>query len=380
MIIYIQPKPVITCEQELGNLHKRLQDTRFPGMETAEGWDQGPPLGWMQKLRDYWLDQYDWRQTEAALNEAGSFAAKIGDDEIHFLHIRARQKARRAIVMTHGWPGSILEFLETAKRLTNPCQFGRNQDEAFDVVIPAPPGFGFSSAPKSDWTIQQTAKVWADLMQALGYSEYFAQGGDWGSAITIALAQQDPDHCKAIHLNALWIDPANFVPGELTEDEINDLTKLQSFSSTQTSYAQLQTHKPQKIGYALADSPIALAAWLLDLYWTGVAHDGALETRVSFDKLIDAVMMYWLPNAGASSARFYWKNYTPLDYSRVETPAGFSRFPGEVLSVSRRLTEKRLANLIYWNEPKDGGHFAALEQPDLFADEVFEFARAVEQS
>lgn len=333
----------------------------------------------MQRLSEYWIDKYDWRRAEAALNQAGSYAATICEDEIHFLHLRSRHETKRAIILTHGWPGSILEFLDTAERLTNPTAYGRAASEAFHVVIPSLPGFGFSTATQFDWAIQDTGAAWAALMKELGYDTYFAQGGDWGSAITIALAQKDPEHCRAIHLNALWIDPVNFVPDELTADELADLAKLQHFTAKQTSYARLQALRPQKIGYALADSPVALAAWILDLYWTGVDHDGVLQQAVSFDKLIDTVMMYWLPNAGTSSARFYWKNYDPLDYSIFTGKAGFSRFPGEILSLSQRLTEKRLTNLVYWNTPSSGGHFAALEQPDLFAEELFSFARIAEE-
>lgn len=333
----------------------------------------------MLTLSEYWTDVYDWRRAETAINDAGSYVANAGEDEIHFLHLRSRHETKRAIILSHGWPGSILEFLDAAQCLTNPTAFGRSASEAFHVVIPSLPGFGFSTAKRFDWAIQDTAAAWATLMQKLGYTSYFAQGGDWGSAITIALAQQDPQHCKAIHLNALWIDPSNFIPSELTEDELADLKNLQHFTAKQTSYARLQALRPQKIGYALADSPIALAAWILDLYWTGVDHDGVLEQVVSFDHLIDTVMMYWLPNAGTSSARFYWKNYDPLDYSVFSGPAGFSRFPGEILSLSKRLTEKRLTNLIYWNTPSAGGHFAALERPELFAEELYRFADTVEQ-
>lgn len=378
MIDDIKSHLIATSQAELVKLNNRLEQTRFPDAETNRGWEQGPPLRWMETLRDYWISEYDWHRTEKRINSLNSNLAKIGDDHIHFLHVQSKHNTATPIILTHGWPGSILEFLDVADRLSNPTKFGGSPDEAFHVVIPSLPGFGFSQPITKDWSVKETAAAWSSLMAALGYDAYLAQGGDWGAAVTIALSQLDPSHCLGIHLNALWIHPAHYQLPGMTPAEIEQRARLTNFVLSQTNYASMQQSRPQKIGYALADSPIALAAWILDIFEEGVEHDGSLEIPVSMDQLIDGVMMYWLPNAGATSARFYSKNYRPLDYSNVEIPAGFSRFPGEIFSLSRRLTEKRLTNLVYWAEAKAGGHFAALEEPELFANEVTNFAQMIE--
>ena len=377
MIESVRAHPIEVSDNELTQLVQRLKQTRLPFPETVSGWDQGPPVTWMKHLRDYWIEEYDWRKTEKRLDKDISWLAKIGQEHIHFLHFRSKHANAQPLIATHGWPGSVLEFLDVADKLTDPTNHGGSEDDAFHLVVPSLPGFGFSDCSKTNWTIETTAKAWAELMRKLGYSSYFAQGGDWGSGITTELARIDPQHCKAIHLNSFWIDPVELENFQLTMDEIVKLQTLDNFIKNLNGYADIQDNRPQTIGYSLADSPLGLAAWVIDVFSIGVKHAGTLEDVVSIDKLLDGVMMYWLPNSGATSARFYWNNFSNLSYSKITTPSGFSSFPGEILSVSERMAKTRLKNLLYWNDLTDGGHFPALEVPDLFASELRSFAQTI---
>ena len=385
MTAEVTPFRVEIPDEDLEDLRQRLARTRWPEPATAGGWEQGVPLPYLQELCGYWASEYDWRATEARLNALGLFTTRIDGLDIRFLHVRSRHASALPLIMTHGWPGSIVEFLKVTGPLTDPEAHGGDTADAFHLVCPSLPGFGFSGKPgQPGWGVERIAAAWAQLMARLGYRRYGAQGSDWGTSISASLGQQDPDHIAGVHLVPPLAppDPATF--GDLTEREREALAALGLRAAYDSGYSTEQATRPQTIGYALVDSPAALCAWVIEKFWAWVDCDGHPENVLTRDELLDNLMLYWLPAAGASAARLYWESMAQVRNQisgtvtdTVTVPAGCSVFPKELQRPSRRWAEKRFTDIRYWNEPPRGGHFAAFEQPALFTGEVRSFFRLV---
>ena len=367
----VLPYRIDVAEEELEDLKRRLRATRWPDAETTDDWSQGIPLAYVQEVCAYWADEYDWRATERRLNAMPQFATRIDGVDIHFLHVRSPHTNAVPLILTHGWPGSIVEFLKVIGPLTDPVAHGANAGDAFHVVCPSLPGFGFSSKPTATgWSVEKIAKAWGELMGRLDYEQYFAQGGDWGAAITTAVGFIDPAHCHGVHMNMSTVRPDPSTMGDLSEAERGALARMQLYQDQGSGYSKQQGTRPQTLGYGLADSPAGQAAWILEKFHAWTDCDGHPENVLTRDELLDNVMLYWLPGAAASSARLYWESFATTRSDPVRIPAGFSMFPHEIFRCSKRWAEKRFSNLVYWNEPERGGHFAAFEQPELFTAEL----------
>jgi epoxide hydrolase len=363
------PFQVRIDDAQIEDLRARLARTRWPDRETVEDWSQGIPLSYVQELCRYLERDYDMRRLEARLNAHPQFRTEIDGVGIHFLHIRSPHKGALPLIMTHGWPGSVIEFLGVIEPLTEPDDPG----EAFHLVLPSIPGFGFSDKPaRSGWGVQRIARAWAALMARLGYQRYGAQGGDWGSAITASLGQQDVAHLAGIHINLGLANPeALMALGELTESEQSDLAALRNYMENEAGYSTQQSTRPQTLGYGLADSPAGQAAWIVEKFKAWADCDGHPENAVSRDELLDNVMIYWLTNSAASSARIYWESFKSAlsDFSPVDVAAAYSVFK-DIFTLSERWARTRYTGLRYYNRLDRGGHFAALEQPQTFVREV----------
>jgi pimeloyl-ACP methyl ester carboxylesterase len=371
----VVPFRIAIEETVLDDLRSRLDRARWPEPETVDDWSQGIPLAYVQDVCRYWADKYDWRSTEARLNEFPQFRTDIDGLGIHFLHVRSPHEGAFPLVITHGWPGSIVEFLKVIGPLTDPTAHGGDAGDAFDVVCPSLPGYGFSDKPASPgWNVERIARAWAALMARLGYDRYGAQGGDWGSMVTTSIGQQDLDHVAGIHLNMPVATPTF---EDLTETENAALASMGNYRSVDSGYSKQQSTRPQTVGYGLVDSPVGQCAWILEKFWAWTDCDGHPENVLTRDELLDNVMFYWLNAAGASSARLYWESMNRGFGDPVPAPTGCSIFPKEIFRISRRWAENRFTDIRYWNELNRGGHFAAMEQPELFVNEVRSFFRLV---
>jgi pimeloyl-ACP methyl ester carboxylesterase len=372
-------------ESELEDLRARLGNARWPEPETVGDWSQGVPLAYLRDVCAYWANEYDWRATERRLNALPQFRMGIDGLGIHFLHVRSPHADALPLVLTHGWPGSIVEFLKVIGPLSDPTAHGGDASDAFHVVCPSLPGFGFSDKPTTTGCgIERIADAWIVLMARLGYERYGAQGSDWGTSVSALVGQRDPDHVVGIHLTPPLAPPDPETFGDLTEPERAALASLEHAAEWDSGYSKEHATRPQTIGYALVDSPAALAAWILEKFWGWSDHDGDLERVLTRDELLDNLMLYWLPRTGASSARLYWESIRRVNEwisgtatDTVDAPTGCSIFPKELQRPSRRWAERRFTDIRYWNEPERGGHFAAFEQPDLFVQEVRGFFRLV---
>lgn len=365
----IRPFRIDVPQQQLDDLTARLALARLPEKETPEDWSQGVPLAYLREVKEYWQNAYDWRRAEAAINRFDGFLTTIDGLDIHFLHVRSRERDALPLVLTHGWPGSIVEFLEVIEPLTDPVKHGGEARDAFHVVVPALPGYGFSGKPsRPGWGVEKIADTWATLMARLGYDRYVAQGGDWGSAVTTALGIRDTTHCQAIHVNMVSARPDPM--DNLTELEKKGLAGMKHYQDWDSGYSKQQSTRPQTLGYALVDSPVGQAAWILEKFWAWTDCNGHPENALGRDAMLDNIMLYWLTASGASSARLYWESFGSFSAGEVQTPTGCSIFPKEIFLCSRRWAENRYKNIIYWNELDRGGHFAAFEQPALFVDEL----------
>ena len=377
----VTPFRVEIPEADLDDLRERLLRTRWPEPETVNDWSQGVPLAYLRELCEYWATRYDWRATEARLNRLPQFRTEIDGVGIHFLHVRSPHPDALPLVLTHGWPGSVVEFLGAIGPLIDPD----DPADAFHVVCPTLPGYGFSDKPaRHGWGVERIASAWSRLMVRLGYTRYGAQGGDWGTSITTWMAKQDPGPLVGIHLTPPLVapDPATF--DDLTVSERAAIADLERGQVSEDGYSLEQSTRPQTIGYGLVDSPVLLAAWIIEKFhaWTDCA--GHPENVLSRDQLLDNLMLYWLPATGASAARLYWESFPQIKRTFAEgttdvvaVPVGCSIFPRENPRPSRRWAEKRFVDIRHWNELDRGGHFAALEQPELFVDELRSFFRHV---
>lgn len=368
----VRPFMLSVSEDELAELRNRLDRTRWQEREPVEDWSQGARLDKVRTLCEHWRTAYDWRRCEAQLNSWGQFKTQLDGLDIHFLHIRSPHANALPMLMTHGWPGSVIEFNKVIGPLTDPGAYGGDPKDAFHLVLPSLPGYGFSEKPsRTGWGVERIARNWAVLMRRLGYDHYVAQGGDWGAAVTNQLGVDRPEGCAAIHLNIPIVYPTPEQMADMTSAEEAAVKDWREIEATGTGYLSIQSTRPQTLGYGLTDSPVGQAAWIYEKlhFWTD--HDGAVENLLSMDEMLDNIMLYWLPATGGSSARLYWESISNAFQTRsVEIPVGVSIFPRELSRPSRRWAEKAYSALFYWNELDKGGHFAAFEQPRLFVDEM----------
>jgi pimeloyl-ACP methyl ester carboxylesterase len=378
----IRPFKVKIPEKQLTDLRRRLAETRLPSQETVTDRSQGVELSLMKEVIRYWQTEYDWRKAEAKLNALPQFVTTIDGVDIHFIHVRSLNAKAMPIIITHGWPGSIFECLGLIEPLTNPTVHGGTTEDAFDVVIPSMPGYGFSGQPTTTgWNSDRIAHAWDVLMKRLGYTRYVAQGGDWGARVSESLARQKPDGLLGIHMNLLLTLPPDIVrstgagdppPAELTEKEkaAYEQRKMRSLG-----YFIEQATRPQTIAFSLSDSPVGLAAWLMDhdphsYEQMAQAFTGQAEGGLTRDSILDDITLYWLTNSGASSARLYWEEARFVFKGDVTVSSAFTVFPGETFRAPKSWVERTFSNLIYFNEVNKGGHFAGWEQPELLASEV----------
>jgi pimeloyl-ACP methyl ester carboxylesterase len=367
-----EPFQIHASDEDLDDLRRRLRATRWPEAELVDDWTQGIPLAYLQEVCTYWAEKYDWREREARLNAFPQFRTEIDGLGIHFVHVRSPEPNALPLIVTHGWPGSIVEFQKVIGPLSDPAAHGGDPADAFHVVCPSLPGFGFSDKPnETGWGVQKIADTWSKLMLGLGYDRYFAQGGDWGSMVTTCIGAQDPEHCLGIHLNMPIVPPDPETMSDLNEAEQAAIAGMTHYTEKDSGYSKQQSTRPQTIGYGLVDSPAAQAGWILEKFWSWTDCDGHPENVLSRDELLDNVMMYWLPQTGASSARLYWESFSNPPMNKVDVPVGCSIFPKEIFRTSRRWAEKHYGDkLVHFNTLDKGGHFAAFEQPDTFVDEI----------
>ncbi|HKF14610.1 MAG TPA: epoxide hydrolase [Gaiellaceae bacterium] len=371
-------------QEELDDLRRRIATTRWPSKELVADRSQGVQLATLQELKRYWATDYDWRKAEARLNALPQFTTEIDGVDIHFIHVRSRHENALPLIMTHGWPGSVIELLDTVGPLTDPSAHGGRAEDAFDLVLPSLPGYGFSDEPSElGWNVGRVAQAWAELMHRLGYTRYVAQGGDVGAAVTDAMGRQAPKGLLGIHMNLLVTVLAG-PPSAESEQERAAAHQIATFTESGFGYFLEMATRPQTIGYALLDSPVALAAWLLDhdtdsYYKISRAFvDGEPVGNLTRDTIVDNITLYWLTGSGASAARSYWEDGQVLAQARasgqappeVSLPVGFTTFPGEIWRTPRSWVENSYPNVTYFNEVEKGGHFAAWEEPQLFSEEI----------
>jgi pimeloyl-ACP methyl ester carboxylesterase len=371
-------------DEAIAGLRRRIAVTRWPTRELVADRSQGVQLATIQELARYWTTDYDWRACEAELNALPQFKTEIDGEKIYFIHVRSRHENALPLIITHGWPGSVLEMLGVVSPLTDPTAHGGSAEDAFDLVVPSIPGYGFSSEPaEAGWNVGRVAGAWAELMRRLGYDRYVAQGGDVGAAVTDAMGRQAPAGLAGIHMNLLLAGLGGGYPSaDPSAEERAALDAIATFRTSGNGYLIEQNTRPQTIGYALLDSPVALAAWMLDhdtdAYYkisrafTGGQPSGGL-TR---DHILDNITLYWMTSTGASAARSYWENTQAAAHAagqarpEVKVPVGFTTFPGEIFRAPRSWVKKSYPSLSYFNEVDKGGHFAAWEEPELFATEL----------
>jgi len=372
------PFRIAVPDDDLDDLRRRLARTRWPEPECVDDWSQGIPLDYTRELAAYWADGYDWRAREALLNRFDQFTTDIDGLDIHFIHQRSPHDDAFPLIITHGWPGSIVEFHKVIEPLTDPTAHGGRAEDAFHVVCPSLPGYGFSGKPtRTGWGVGKVAEAWETLMTRLGYDRYGAQGGDWGAAVTTTIGRNGGDnHCAGIHLNM----PLAFPPAGLnkpTPEEQAALDSMEHYQKWDSGYSKQQSTRPQTLGYGLVDSPAGQLAWIVEKFWSWMDCDGHPENVLTKDELIDNVMMYWATASAASSARMYWESFTFFgEFGRVELPTGIAAFPREIFRAPRHWCEA-MYNVTHWTTTPRGGHFAAFEQPELFVDDVRKFFATV---
>jgi pimeloyl-ACP methyl ester carboxylesterase len=382
----VRPFRIDVAQEDLDDLRRRIAATRWPSKELVEDRSQGVQLATLQALARYWETDYDWRKAEAELNALPQFTTEIDRVDIHFIHVKSPHENALPLIMTHGWPGSVIELLDTVGPLTDPTAHGGRAEDAFDLVLPSLPGYGFSAEPAEvGWDAGRTARAWAELMRRLGYTRYVAQGGDVGALVTDAMGRQAPEALLGIHLNLLpaALAIADQLPAE-SEQERAALDAFKTFTTSGFGYFLEMATRPQTIGYALLDSPVALAAWMLDhdtdSYYkiSGAFVDGEPVGNLTRETIVDNITLYWLTGTAASAARSYWEDARALAASlasgqappQVTVPVGFTTFPGEIWASPRSWAETVYPDLAYFNEVDRGGHFAAWEEPELFSTEM----------
>ncbi len=381
MNVAIRPFKFDVPETELDDLRRRIAQTRWPERETPTDWSQGIPLAYTREICEYWRTQYDWRRCEAALNAQPQFITEIDGLDIQFMHALSPHPGARPLIMTHGWPGSVIEFMKVIGPLTDPVAHGGDPQDAFHLVCPSLPGFGYSGKPTATgWTLERIGRAWTTLMARLGYDRYFAQGGDWGAGVTMSIGVTEAAHCEGIHTNMPLVDLTPAMIEDPTAFEKSALAGFQHYWDWDSGYSKEQSTRPQTIGYALVDSAVGQAAWILEKFWAWTDCDGHPENVLTRDELLDNVMMYWLPAAAASSARMYWENFSAIllqPKRPIDVPTGISIYPHEIFRLSKRWAETRFSKIVHYNTLDKGGHFAAFEQPAHFINEIRTAFRAM---
>jgi pimeloyl-ACP methyl ester carboxylesterase len=379
----IRPFRVDMPGEAIAGLRRRIAATRWSSRELVDDRSQGVQLATIQELTRYWATDYDWRACEARLNALPQFKTGIDGVDIHFIHVKSQHENALPLIMTHGWPGSVIELLEAVGPLTDPAAYGGGAEDAFDLVLPSLPGYGFSGEPAEiGWNVGRIAQAWAELMRRLGYSRYVAQGGDVGASVTDQMGRQAPEGLAGIHMNLLVTTLGGAMPPAETEQERAAVEQTKTFRASGFGYFLEQATRPQTIGYALLDSPVALAAWMLDhdtdAYYkiSRVFTGGQPSGNLTRDHILDNIAVYWLTGTGASAARSYWENGRAQALAagqpppEVKLPVGFTTFPGEIFRAPRSWVELSYPTLTYFHEADKGGHFAAWEEPELFATEI----------
>ena len=368
----ITPFDITISHEDVADLQQRIGNTRWPDAETTDDWTQGVPLAYVQELVEYWGSDYDHQRLAKRLNTYDNFKTTLLDLGIHFMHIKSSNAQARPLLLTHGWPGSVVEFLKVIEPLTEPQKHGGKAEDAFHLVIPSRPGYGFSDKPTTTgWSVEKTADAWAELMARLNYPRYFAQGGDWGAVVTSHIGRRDHEHCLGIHLNMVTVPPDPNA-SDLTDIELSALAGWQFYQESDSGYSKQQATRPQTLGYGLVDSPSGQAAWIVEKFYQWMDCQGHPENVVSRDELLDDIMVYWLNGAGASSARLYWESFGGAAGNSlpVDVPMGASIFPKEIFRTSQRFASAVYKNIVFWRDKDSGGHFAAFEQPDVFVSEI----------
>ena len=377
----IKPFKIKISDEELEDLNKRLIATRWPEKETVKDWSQGVPLSYIKEICNYWINEYDWRSREEYYNTFTQFITDVDGIDIHFIHIKSPYEEAKPLMISHGWPGSIVEFHKIINPLIDPVSHGGKAEDAFHLVCPTLPGYGFSGKPSQPGTgVEKIAELWDLLMNKIGYNEYFAQGGDWGSAITIAIGKQNRGSCKGIHVNMPFAPPTKEAienPNDRDKLAFEGLNYYQEWGS---GYSKQQSTRPQTLGYGLVDSPIGQASWIIEKFYEWTDCEGHPENVLTKEELLDNVMFYWLTKSAISSARLYWESFGSFGGNPEEKlilPTGCSIFPKEISRTPRSWAEQVYSNIVYWNELDKGGHFAAFEQPEAFINEIRNCFKAI---
>ncbi len=366
----IRPFTCSTPQAALDDLALRIDMTRWPEKETVGDWSQGVPLAEMRKLVEYWRSSHDWRACEARLNDLPQFVTELDGLDIHFIHVRSKHEKAMPLLLTHGWPGSVLEFMGVIAPLTDPTAHGGREEDAFHLVIPSLPGFGFSGKPAATgWDGSRIARAWGELMRRLGYARWFAQGGDWGALVTHRIVQMEVEGCIGAHFNMMVAPPTAEALSNPSAKEQEILARLGHYEKVDSGYMKQQVTRPQTIGYGLVDSPVLQAAWIFEKMWAWTDNKGSPYDALSRDQILDNITLYWLTGTGASSARIYWESSEIMTQEPVRLPVGLSGFPKEILWADRSWLG-HMENIVYWNEVEAGGHFAAWEQPEIFTQEL----------
>ncbi|MBA0125311.1 epoxide hydrolase [Haloechinothrix sp. YIM 98757] len=379
---------VEASQEALDDLRARLTATRWPAETPDVGWSRGVPQAYLRELAEYWHSGFDWRAVEARVNEFPQFVTTIDGTDIHFLHVRSPEPGAVPLLLTHGWPGSFLEFLDVLGPLTDPRAHGGDPGDAFHVVVPSLPGFGFSSPlTQHGWSIPRVANVWSELMASLGYDRYIPQGSDLGAFVTILLGVLDSDHVVGTHVNFLFTPPPDDASeiGELDQSDLDRLSQMASSADDGSGYMKLQATRPQTLGYGLTDSPVGQLAWIIEKFQEWTDSDKTPEDAIDRDRLLANVTLYWLTGTAGSSAHFYYDNAELLPVSasppeplpRVPGPVGVAVYPHDIVRPVRRFAERSLPDIVHWNELDRGGHFAAMEEPELFVDDLRMFRRTL---
>ncbi|MFF9347242.1 epoxide hydrolase family protein [Streptomyces sp. NPDC014734] len=383
----MHPFRIAIPQAQLDDLHRRIEATRWPDELPEVGWSRGVPVGYLKELAEYWRTSFDWRVAEAALNAYPQFVDEIDGAPVHFLHVRSPEPDATALLLTHGWPGSVAEFLDVIGPLTDPRAHGGDPSEAFHLVIPSIPGYGFSTPlPEAGWDTGRIARAWAELMRRLGYDRYIAQGGDAGAVISLALARTDPEHMLGVHVNMLMTFPSGD-PAEMEGLDGTDLArlgKLSRFEAELSGYMKTQATRPQTLAYGLNDSPVGQLAWIVEKFAEWTDSKELPEEAVDRDRLLTIVSIYWLTATAGSSAQYYYEGAEEVRQAAsgavpppLTVPVGVAVFPHDIFVPIRRFADRDLPTITHWTEFEHGGHFAALEQPSALAGDIRAFARSL---
>jgi pimeloyl-ACP methyl ester carboxylesterase len=383
----MQPFKIDIPQADVDDLHRRITATRWPDELPGVGWKRGVPLGYLRELAEYWRDQYDWRSAEAELNQLPQYTTTIDGATIHFLHVRSPEPDATPLLLTHGWPGSVAEFLDVIGPLSDPRAHGGDPADAFHLVIPSIPGYGFSQPlAQTGWDVPRIAAAWAELMRALGYSSYGAQGGDAGSVISLQLGRQDPSHVIGVHVNMLMTFPSGNQAelADLTEAEQARLGKLARFDRELSGYMKVMATRPQTLAYSLNDSPAGLLAWIVERFAEWTDSGGVPEDAVDRDRMLTNISIYWFTQSAGPSAHFYYEGaegvaaaIAGVRFPPLTMPVGVAVFPHDTVVPLRRLADRDLPSISHWTEFSRGGHFAAMEQPALLTGDIRSFFRSL---